>query len=203
MDISPIEKRIAAINRTIDRPIIFVTGPSGSGKTTLARQLATATAGACLSFDWWIKDDSNTRRQKIIADYKRTGDIPNPLTWYDWDSLIAQLLSLQATGELRLNNAWDQSSGEKNLSISINSAHGPIVVEGVYLFEPYVRELANLIILIQSDMERSTLAALQRQAHRNPNEYLKIKKLWYIGFDKPYFDSHIEDADIIFKGWTA
>ena len=186
------------------RPIIFITGPSGSGKTSLARDVADATRGICVSFDWWIKEDSSTRRRMIVDDYRQRGVLPNPLSWYDWDAFSEQIQTFQQSGTLHLDNAWDQASGEKILTVNLKAGNRtPIIVEGVYLFEPSISHLPDLKVLIRSDMQKSTLAALRRQAHRNPSEYLKIKELWYTQFDKPYFENHAKDADGIFRGWAA
>jgi uridine kinase len=204
MDISPLVEKVTKLRQVKKRPIIFITGLSGSGKTTLAQEVTKAVSGVQVSFDWWLLQDSPARREKIMADYHATGLPPNPLEWFDWASFAKQLTVLQATGKLSLQNAWDQNSGEKKLRVALSIPEQcPIVVEGVYLFEPTVRHLADVTVLIESDINKSTLAALRRQAHRNPGEYLKVKELWYTQFDGPYFSTHRKDADIIFKGWAA
>lgn len=203
-DASSLIATINALTGKVVRPTIFITGPSGSGKTTLGRDIAEATNGVCVSFDWWITEDSPTRRRKIVDDYTQKGMLPNPLSWYDWDLFLAQMTSFRERGYLHLESAWDQASGEKTLRVDLGADKDtPIIVEGVYLFEPSISRLSDVRVLIKSDMQKSTLAALKRQAHRNPSEYLKIKELWYMQFDKPYFEKHEKDADIILEGWAA
>ena len=186
-----------------DYPLIFVTGPSGSGKTTLCQQAAAERNIPVVSLDWWIIDSSPVRRRKIMEEYAKTKQPPHPLDWYDWAAFREGLQTLQTTGHLRLNNAWNQSSGEKDLDISITATPGQcILVEGVYLFEPSVKDLTSSIVLIDSDIDLAIKHALQRQAHRNPGEYLSVKALWYKQFDKPYIEQHRFEADVVVPSFT-
>ncbi len=198
-EISSIIDRLRRLRQGCIRPIVFITGLSGSGKTTLASKLRDASDEIIvISFDWWIKDASPLRRAKIVDDYEKTGDIPNPLEWYDWQKFHDDMNNLQSTGKLIFHRAWNQTTGEKDLDLELQVGHdGIIVIEGMYLFEDLTRTLANYIIMIEPDIDKATQRAQARHQQRNPGDYLAIKERWHREYDVSYLKKHAEKVHLL------
>ncbi|MGB4759140.1 MAG: hypothetical protein WBP26_03710 [Candidatus Saccharimonadales bacterium] len=199
--IEQISQNILGVRAKKKRPIVFVTGLSGSGKTTLASKISqTSDKVSVISFDWWIKDSSPVRRGKIVEDYRISNEIPNPLEWYSWKKFSDNLITLQTTGTLDFQGAWDQSTGEKDLNLNLEVPDdGVIVVEGMYLFEESTRNLADYTIMIEPDIDNATKRAQVRHQSRNPEEYLAIKERWHREYDVPYLQGYQSGVDLVVK----
>lgn len=176
-------------------PIVLVTGPSGSGKTTLCQSLTAAIPSVTISIDWWLIKDSPTRHREIIDYYNEYGTFPCPLEWYDWTGFKQGALALQKGDKLVLEKAWNQETGLLDTSQSLQINPGEIIfAEGMYMQE--ARNIADYVVVLDCDIEKSHAVTRTRQKSRMTDEYLDIKHLWHQNFDAPYYAEHQSAEDI-------
>ena len=198
--------RISNLLTNKSRPLVYICGLGGSGKTTLAKEIAEKldTDSVAVHSDWWAKY-STTERKKRIGDALASNDPErieqeeNPQNWYDvWESIRSDLLTLQETGSLIINTAWNQQTGEKDFTVELSvPEHGVILFDGIYLLHPEIADIADLIVFLDVHPEECQKRSEQRDAHRSEPEYLAYKAALMQKYDIPYFEKYRERADIV------
>lgn len=148
------------------RPLVVgVTGPDASGKSQLAAALQRAVEARGQRITMIHVDDFHHPRAVRYA-----GDLPDPDKYLvqsiDFDRLIAEVLSpIRRHGSLRcslrhLDIATDSWSVERRYEVDADTM---VLVEGVFLLRPPVRELIDRLVYL--DVDEEILVA--RGAHRD------------------------------------
>lgn len=196
---------ITSLAATKPRPIIFICGLGGSGKTTFCYQLVEALEIAAVVFqtDLYAKYATQERKQRIAdalasGDPTRIAQEENPRHWYDWQALKKDLLALQRTGALEIRGGWNQATGLKDAHESLRlppDGPGVILVDGIYLLDPGIRPLADLVLLLEAPAPELERRRQQRDGHRSSPEYLRYKQSLAEKYDTPYFARYRSRAD--------
>lgn len=197
-----LHKLIAELLQKKKRPILFICGLGGSGKTTLAKQIENQADVPCIAVhsDWWAKYSTVERKRRIKAaldsgDPKRIEQEENPQNWYEmWKTLSTDLQTLQSTGRLTLHNAWNQKTGEKNLTVELEvPENGLIIFDGIYLLHSEIAHVADFIILLDVPPEICRKRSEERDSHRSSGEYLAYKAMLLQKYDVPYFKKYKDE----------
>jgi uridine kinase len=156
--------------------LVAITGGTCSGKSTLARALAEQLADLhplILSQDAYFRDYSDLPEDQREA--ARTANRPNAV---NWDALVPQLETLKR-GEAITHPAPGTRAGSRG---DPPQALGPapvVLVEGhLLLVDDRVRELADLKVFVDCDVEIRVLRRIQRDTSR-PNSSLERSLAWY------------------------
>lgn len=194
-----VSEELRNLTHTGQPHLAIMLGLSGAGKSYLSKKLSSALPNlVVISFDWWIKDPSPKRRAAIADEYEKSGEMPNPLSWYDWAAFKADIKTLQETGKLHKTGAWNQETGEKDLYISITlPTDGIILVEGMYLMEAEINPLVDYVIIVLTDAEKAIAASSSRRAHNSEALYRAVKARWIREYDAPYLQRYLEQADAV------
>jgi uridine kinase len=194
----------AARGKTV---VIFVCGFGGAGKSTLCHYLSCTVKVPSVAFetDWYLKYSTTERRERIRAakaskDQKLIEQEENPKNWYAWPDLTSGLNELKEAGHLAIRNAWSQHSGKKELSVDLElpkNQDSVILCDGIYLLHDDIVSAADLVILLDTPIETCRERANMRDGHRSSKDYLDYKAFLHDRYDKPYFDSHRERANLI------
>jgi uridine kinase len=179
-----------------EHPVVFVCGFSGSGKTTTALHIAATYPNTkILHLDWYITYITKVRR--VLMEEKKIPE--DPQTWYDWDVFLSHIVELQKNGSVALPGAWDQKTNSKTLEVHLNfeGQSGLILCDGIYLLHPEIKALADVVILKALNFEESNRRANLRDSYKNDTDYFAYKVALREKYDKPYFDEHRLNADII------
>lgn len=124
----------------------------------------------------------------------------NPQNWYDWILLTTSLKTLAEERSLKLENAWSQATGNKDLSInlSLSKEKGNVILcDGIYLLHDTIRGLADYTILLDVPVSFCIENTLIRDAHRSSKSYLEYKVSLLYKYDKPYFEEFQNQVDTI------
>jgi hypothetical protein len=98
-----------------------------------------------------------------------------------------------------LRGAWRQSTGEKDLAVSltaVNQSSAVVLVDGIYLLHPEIRAHLDRILLIEDTAVSARAKAEGRDAHRAETPYLGFKAHLAEKFDAPYFAKYRAFADV-------
>jgi uridine kinase len=121
------------------RPSLRLVGIDGlplAGKSTLARQLATATAGACVQLDEFVKPEAEWRWR----------DRPSfPFDYIRYDEFVGAVMGLAGDGSCRYR-PYDWATGELADAERVVRVNGPVIVEGVLALHPGLAPLYDLRI---------------------------------------------------------
>lgn len=176
---------------------VFVCGLGGCGKSSMCRSLACQieTPVTILEIDWFLRYSTPERRNRIrlaqeSGDLERLSREENPQLWYDWESFKEGLYNLKDTGSLRLEGAWNQKTGEKDLVVDLelpSEGSGVVLCDGIYLLDPTVSDFADFIVLLEISPELARERGEHRDAHRSSPEYLAYKARLAERYDQPYF----------------
>jgi hypothetical protein len=106
------------------RSVLGVCGLGGTGKTTICERVYALSNGSSSIFeiDWYLTHTRKVRRELVLeslSDPPKSAFWQNSTNWYDWSSLIADLIQLKETGSLSRQALWRQATGEKDLTINI------------------------------------------------------------------------------------
>lgn len=202
-----ITDRITSLIESGENCVVFVCGLGGSGKTSFCQELSKVIGDSCVSFhtDWYITYPTEVRKLRIkealeSEDPDRIEKEENPKNWYDWDKLKNDLNKLRTAGELTIQNAWNQSTGLKDLTVELkilNRHKGIILCDGIYLFHPAIKDAADLIISLHVSKDEITRRTNSRDSHRSSPEYLAYKASLMKKYDLPYYLEYENNADII------
>jgi hypothetical protein len=146
----------------------------------------------------------------------------NPFNWYSWEPLQRDLAQLKATGELTIRNAWDQcptsgaegttkestgvqarrlvqrkqATGLKVGSHDISVGDAPVFCDGIYLLHEPIIELADVVVLVDVDIDEARRRTEARDGHRSDAEYLEYKRSLVYKYEVGYFDRWQHNAHI-------
>ena len=201
-----LHKLIAKLLKNKKRPILFICGLGGSGKTTLAKQIESEAdiSSVAVHSDWWLKYSTVVRKKRIkdaldSGDSKLIEQEENPQNWYKrWETLSTNLHTLQSTGKLTIHSAWNQKTGEKDLTVKLKvPENGLIIFDGIYLLHPEIAYTADFIVLLDLPPEVCRKRSEKRDSHRSSPEYLAYKASLLQKYDIPYFDKYRSNADYL------
>jgi uridine kinase len=186
-----------------NRTAVFVCGLGGVGKSTISGRLAELLNGVVVESDWYLRHSTAERRRRI-ADALTSGDPSfveaeeNPQNWYDWSAFRRDIEQLRDTGNVVIDDAWAQSTGEKSDSVAIHADAGqPIICEGIYLLDAEVSDLSDVSVLLTVSGHVARERAEERDRHRSDETYLAYKRELLWKYDLPYFERHQGNADIV------
>ncbi len=191
-----------------ERPILFICGLGGSGKTTLAKYIEKEAEVPCIAVhsDWWLKHPTAERKKRIkdaldSGDPSRIEQEENPQNWYgSWEVLASNLQQLQNTGILKLQNAWNQETGEKDSTVELSTPkNGMIIFDGIYLLHPEISKVSDLTVFLDVPSEVCSKRSENRDNHRSSPEYLAYKTALLQKYDIPYFEKYRDRANFILK----
>lgn len=193
-----IVERVLSYTKNDSRSIISVCGLGGVGKTQFCKSLINELQDPCthIQLDWYVIDSSKTRQHKIEAVFRKhlaydPDQYSNPYHWYDWRRFRSDLRKLKHDGELVIDDAWDQHTGNKDLRIDIRIPKGSVIVcEGIYMFDPVVQEVTDLTIVIEITSALARVRAENRDSHRSNQEYLEKKEKLAQFYEVPYIDKN-------------
>ena len=159
--------------------IVVITGGTSSGKTTLAKAVSAELADVnhlVLGQDTYFRDYSDLPEDQREA--ARTANRPDAV---NWDGLIPQLEALK-----RGESITHPVPGTRAYARGEVPSHlGPVdvaIVEGhLLLVDERVRELADLKVFVDCDVEVRVLRRIRRDTSRTPAdpEALKRSLAWY------------------------
>ena len=176
-----------------------VCGLGGSGKTTAARSAAEAMPDVAIVFqtDWYCAYTSAFRRGEVLAALENNNQEVlarwgNPTNWYDWPRMLGDLATLRAGGCISMADAWRQSSGERDLHLDLvrPGPNSVILVDGIYLLHPPVRDLLDRVVMIDVPPDTAHLRTGTRDGHRVDRRYLDFKQSIIVNFELPYFERY-------------
>jgi uridine kinase len=180
-----------------DRRTLGICGLGGTGKTTLCTEIQRRhpTSTAIIEIDWYLTHTSKERRARVLeAIDSNSNDLAfwkDPVNWYDWQLFVVDLDQLRSRGSLKRSGLWRQSSGEKDLEVSLSLAtSGVIICDGIYLLHEEVRAHLNQTVLLKTTPESALARSIQRDHHRNPKNYQDFKSLVTAEYDIPYFEKY-------------
>jgi uridine kinase len=177
----------------------------GSGKTEFCKRYAQQPGleGPVLHLDWYLKYSSLERHQRM-ADAVASGDPvrieaeENPMYWQDWTATTAAIQDLRRTGRLRVEQGWDQRTGEKVFSAEARADEDAVIwCDLVALLHPELAELADLIVLLEVQGKMMHERGGARDQHRSDPAYLAYKARITEQYDAPYFEHYRDRADMI------
>lgn len=207
VDLRMLAHNITAITKGAARPIVSVCGHAGTGKSTTTNAMLSNgyLAGAIIQLDWYLRYATPVRKQRI-ADALKSGDTErieaeeNPLNWYDWNRYQSDINHLQTSGTFEMHDAWDQSTGLKELQVGATMEQdGFIICEGIYLLHPPIVEQADVTILMTLNESVARARAKARDAHRSDAQYLAYKQCLVEKYDNPYMTRFAPNATLVFS----
>jgi uridine kinase len=188
------------------RTAVAVCGLGGTGKSTICRQVAEAANSKYVVFelDWYLTHSSRDRQSAILQSLEGTrADIEfwkNPTNWYDWSVFQADLKQLKDTGHLKRSGLWRQSTGDKDLEVTIElPSSGVVLCDGIYLAHPAVRPLFDKVVLLEAPAEEALERSAIRDSHRNPAGYRDFKASVAATFDVSYFIMNRASVDAVIR----
>lgn len=108
----------------------------------------------------------------------------DPTNWYNWSVFQADLKQLRDTGHLKRSGLWRQSTGDKDLEVTIElPSTGGVLCDGIYLAHPAVRPLFDKIVLLEAPAHEALGRSETRDSHRNLEGYRAFKALVAATFD--------------------
>jgi uridine kinase len=188
------------------RTAVGVCGLGGSGKSTICRKVAETANFKCTVFelDWYLTHSSWCRRSAILQSLTGAqADIDfwkDPTNWYDWSTFEADLKQLRDTGHLKRSGLWRQSTGEKDLEVTIElPPSGVVLCDGIYLAHPAVRPLFDKVVLLEVPSQEALKRSERRDLHRNPEAYRAFKASVAATFDISYFKRNRVSVDAVIR----
>lgn len=176
--------------------IIGICGASGSGKSTLARELENRLDCRCIS----IRQDSYYRDHSDLTYEERTHINYDEPAAFDHDLLREDLMQLRA-GEAIRSKDYDFTQHRRDDQGNILGPADIVILEGIHtFFDPSVRDLMDLKIYVQVDVDICLLRRLNRDMHERGrsiesicNQYMNTVKPMY----EKYIRSYSKYADLI------
>jgi dephospho-CoA kinase len=170
--------------------VIAIDGRSGTGKSTLAEALAERVGAVILSGDDFFSGGVEVRT-----------DAPDELAaaCIDWTSLRQVLTDLLSSGQASyLPFDWDAFDGSKRQQPVRVDLRKVVIVEGVYSARPELRDLFDMLILIDIPDDLRMVRLLQREGEIGPWECQWHRaEDWYFAsrVGRPDFDVIVSSAD--------
>lgn len=169
------------------RLLIGISGRAGAGKTTLAGKLGAALEAdgvptVCYSTDYRFRRDSQQRKARLAAKW-RLGleaylQAINQFSWWDFDAIGRDLDRLLAGAALRLEDAYDQARGTKDLTLELPAmARGVVIVEGCILGGVSLLERFDRVLLLNTPEAICAKRVLDRDASRRSTSEIAARLL--------------------------
>ena len=159
--------------------IVVITGGTSSGKTTLAKALAAELSDVShvvLSQDTYFRDFSDLPEDQREA--ARTANRPDAV---NWAGLIPQLEALKRGASIMHPVPGTRAFARGDAPSRLGPADVAIAEGHLLLVDERVRELADLKVFVDCDVEVRVLRRITRDTSRNPDdpEGLKRSLAWY------------------------
>ncbi|MBI3970579.1 MAG: uridine kinase [Chloroflexi bacterium] len=159
------------------RPILVaITGGTSSGKTTLTRALADEIADLAplvLSQDAYFRDFSDVPPDEREA--ARTANRPDAV---NWSALVPQLEALKRGDAIVHPAPGTRAAARGDAPVTIGPS-AVVLLEGhLVLVDGRVRELADLRVFVDCDVEVRVLRRIQRDTSRTDSS-LERSLAWY------------------------
>lgn len=211
-DMTPAD-HIAALLQSKTHPLVLISGLPAAGKTTLAKTLKNDFENAVVvQGDWFIKHPTTERLARIetaekSGDTARIDEEANPINWFDWPALQTAVSTLQNSGKLSLEGAWNQSTGHKTITtaLTLPNTPAPIIVECAYLLHLPLVQQADLTMLIDTPEAVATQRLYARESAKfttpylDKDNFLAYREKLTARYDVPYFKRYRTHADLILK----
>jgi uridine kinase len=159
--------------------LIAITGGTSSGKSTLARALSAELGDVShlvLGQDTYFSDLSHLPEDQ--RDAARTANRPDAV---NWDALVPQLEALKRGEAITHPVPGTRSHARGDASAGLGPVHATIVEGHLLLTDERVRELADLKVFVDCDVEVRVLRRITRDTSRSPEsaEALQRSLAWY------------------------
>ena len=159
--------------------LVAITGGTSSGKTTLTKALSAELADVShvvLSQDTYFRDYSDLPESEREA--ARTANRPDAVNWV---GLIPQLEALKRGESITHPAPGTRAYARGDAPSQLGPADVAIVEGHLLLVDERVRELADLKVFVDCDVETRVLRRITRDTSRNPRdpEALKRSLAWY------------------------
>lgn len=170
--------------------VIAIDGRSGAGKSTLAEALAERLGALILSGDDFFAGGVEVRT-----------DTPDELAeaCIDWRNLRQVLTDLLSSGEASYRPFdWDAFDGSKRQEPVRVDLRQVVIVEGVYSARPELRDLLDMLVLVDIPDDLRMVRLLQREGEIGPWDCQWHRaEDWYFAnkVGRPDFDIIVSSAD--------
>ena len=159
--------------------LVVITGGTSSGKTTLAKAVSAELADVShlvLSQDTYFRDFSDLPEEQREA--ARTANRPDAV---NWAGLIPQLEALKRGEPITHPVAGTRAFARGDSPTQLGPVAVALVEGHLLLVDERVRELADLKVFVDCDVEVRVLRRITRDTSRNPSdpEGLKRSLAWY------------------------
>lgn len=192
------------------RPIIGITGHHGAGKTEFIRYLMNLLEKqSILSYkiecDWFFYEDSLTRRRQIDLSITQNNmelykKLINVRDWYDWDGITENLLQIKRLGLFRVNDAWNQKTGYKDLSINYTIPNNAVIFcEGHFILDGQVRGVLDAVLMVDENIGKCLDNVIIRDIQRKSKERILRTAYYYHSQLSVYFDMYGDKCNAIVR----
>ena len=159
--------------------LVAITGGTSSGKTTLAKALSAELSGVShlvLGQDTYFNDLSHLPEDQREA--ARTANRPDAV---NWTALVPQLESLKRGDTITHPVPGTRAHSRGDAPTTLGPAAVTIVEGHLLLTDERVRELADLKVFVDCDVEVRVLRRITRDTSRSPDspEALQRSLAWY------------------------
>ena len=159
--------------------LIVITGGTSSGKTTLTKALAAELSNVShvvLSQDTYFRDYSDLTESE--RDAARTANRPDAV---NWAGLVPQLEGLKRGESITHPVPGTRAHSRGDAPAQLGPAEVALVEGHLLLVDERVREMADLKVFVDCDVETRVLRRITRDTSRNPGdpEALKRSLAWY------------------------
>ena len=156
--------------------LVAITGGTSSGKTTLTRALSEQLADVLhlvLGQDSYFRDLSHLPEEEREA--ARTANRPDAV---NWEALVPQLEALKRGKPITHPAAGTRAFARGDAPATLGPADVAIVEGHLLLVNERVRELADLKVFVDADVELRVLRRIMRDTSRSPDA-LQRSLEWY------------------------
>lgn len=160
---------IAAIIGTGAKGLYAITGPAGAGKTRVSSALAQSGDVAVYSTDYRFIGDSYERKALLNRKAFRSANVyrdsVNQYNWWDWASIEQDLEGLLSGTPVKLDQAYDRSTGLRTVTETIVPARC-VIVEGAILGPPPLVSRIKRIFFLCASSEVRFFRILEKDRQR-------------------------------------
>ncbi len=203
-DIATLTARVLEGARHRASVFVAVSGFAGAGKTTLCRSLMQALAGKARHFecDRFSSLGFNDRERRI-AEHENgldgSGNMENPLHWYDWTEIGAALSALRRERWSEFNRAWNPNSGELDARYTLDLREHQsslVLCDGIFLLHEPVRSWFDATVVVDCPEPIRRARGEGRTKDPDRRAYMNSLEKTYC---EPYFQEHSRYADLVYR----
>jgi uridine kinase len=159
--------------------LVVITGGTSSGKTTLTKALAAELSDlshVVLSQDTYFRDYSDLPESE--RDAARTANRPDAV---NWTGLVPQLEALKRGDSITHPVPGTRAHSRGDAPSQLGPVDVALVEGHLLLVDERVREMADLKVFVDCDVETRVLRRITRDTSRNPGdpEALRRSLAWY------------------------